>query len=330
MSATPCIVISASRRTDIPAFYMQWFMAQIKKGFFEVTNPYNRVKKIIDASCDNIHTIVFWSKNFRPFLESDAGGELKKKGYHLFFNFTVNSQSKLLEPNIPPLKERLAQLEELCFKFTPETINWRFDPVCFYRQHNNTKDNNYTDIENNLTDFARIAEKAGELGISRCITSFTDKYAKIKRRTNYLKKIGANPPELIYPDNAKKIEIISRMENLLTTKKISLFTCCEREIFSQLPESTCVSESACIPGRLLKDIFKGSPVIKRDYGQRSKKGCHCTRSIDIGSYDLHPCFHNCLFCYANPAIDTEMKLKRKSEQNAKLKLSADMIKFQQI
>ncbi len=300
MSSNPCAVISASRRTDIPAFYMKWFMEQIGKGFFETINPYNRVKRVIDASSDNIHTIVFWSKNFRPFLESGSGEKLKKMGYNLFFNFTVNSRSKRLEPNIPPLRERLAQLEELCTRFKPEAVNWRFDPICFYKKNDEK-------IENNLTDFQFIAEKAKECGISRCVTSFNDDYAKIRKRIRYLRSIGKNPPDLIYPDNKKKVEIILRMEQFLKTKGIALFTCCEKETFSQLPNDTTVMENACIPGRLLKDIYGGNPVTKRDYGQRSKKGCKCTKSIDIGSYDNHPCFHNCLFCYANTAIDVEIK-----------------------
>ncbi len=310
--SSPSIVISASRRTDIPAFYMKWFMERINRGFFETINPYNRVKKNIDASCNNIHTIVFWSKNFRPLLQSQAGEELRERGYNLFFNFTVNSQSKLLEPGIPPLEEKLAQLEDLCCKFTPEVVNWRFDPICFYKQNSDSGNENDQRIENNLADFALIAKKAEKCGISRCITSFTDDYAKIRKRINYLKGKGENPPDLIYPDLSKKLEIILRMENLLKAKKISLFICCEKEVFLHLPKTSSVSMSSCIQGKLLRRLFGGNPVIKKDYGQRTKQGCQCTSSIDIGLYNFHPCFHNCLFCYANPKIDTEIKnLKRK-------------------
>ena len=88
-------IISVSRRTDIPAFYMKWFMERIEKGFFETINPYNRVKKIIDVSRNNIHSIVFWSKNFRPFIESGAGEKLQNTGYNLFFNLFGVTLSKI-------------------------------------------------------------------------------------------------------------------------------------------------------------------------------------------------------------------------------------------
>ncbi len=104
------IVISASRRTDIPAFYMPWFMDRIDKGYFEVVNPYNRRTSIVPATPAEVHTIVFWSKNFGPFITGRYGEKLIDAGYHLFFNYTLNSESPLLEPNLPPLQTRMSQL----------------------------------------------------------------------------------------------------------------------------------------------------------------------------------------------------------------------------
>ena len=162
------IVISASRRTDIPAFYMDWFMEQIKQGKFKVKNPFNQKEYIVSALPSDVHTIVFWSKNFGPFIKKKYYNELIKIGYNLFFNFTINSFSPLLEPNIPPLKNRLEQLNFLADYFKPKSINWRFDPICFYETNNK--------IYDNLKDFETIAEKASEYGIKRCITSFMDNY----------------------------------------------------------------------------------------------------------------------------------------------------------
>ena len=189
-------IISASRRTDIPAFYMPWFMGQIGKGSFEVTNPFNQRVSCVTATPDRVHTIVFWSKNFGPFLNNCYGEQLLKLGYHLFFNFTINSECTELEPNVPPLKKRLEQLEHLSRRFGPLTINWRFDPLCFYKTGVGA-------LQDNLHDFAIIAGKAAEFGIERCITSFMDHYPKINRR------LSARPGfAFIDPAPEKKIEIL--------------------------------------------------------------------------------------------------------------------------
>jgi len=123
------IVISASRRTDIPAFYMDWFMERIDKGSFETVNPFNQKKSIVKATPDHVHTIVFWSKDFSSFIDGRHGEQLREKGFHLFFNFTVNSENAFLEPNIPPLAERIEQAASLCKKFGPKAVSWRFDPI---------------------------------------------------------------------------------------------------------------------------------------------------------------------------------------------------------
>ncbi len=169
------IIISASRRTDIPAFYMPWFMGQVRRGTFEVTNPFNQRVSFVPATPDKVDTIVFWSKNFGPFLDKSYGEQLRKQGFHLFFNFTINSDCTNLEPNVPPLKKRLEQLEHLCQRFGPKTINWRFDPLCFFKT-------GVGRLQDNLHGFPDIAEKAAEFGIVRCITSFMDHYPKIRRR----------------------------------------------------------------------------------------------------------------------------------------------------
>lgn len=293
-------IISASRRTDIPAFYLDWFMKRIRQGFFTITNPYNKVTKKIDARPDKVHTIVFWSKNYAPFLKLCIYDELKKMGYNLFFHFSINSESSMLEPLVPPLKERLRQLGKLCELNDPKNIAWRFDPVCYYKTSSGI-------VENNLSDFSEIAERASELGISRCITSFADKYRKIEKRIQFLKNKGIIVPVFVDIAQTKKIEIINRMASLLDKNGIELSLCSEKELFSDIKKKENIKENACISGKLFAKLFKGHPETKRDYGQRASLGCKCSQSVDIGSYALHPCFHNCLFCYANPAIDRQIK-----------------------
>jgi hypothetical protein len=282
------IVISASRRTDIPAFYMDWFMEQVKKGSFEVVNPYNRKVSRIQATPDRVHTIVFWSKNFGPFIDGGFGTKLSAMGYNLFFNFTINSHSALLEPHVPPLNQRLSQLRNLCREFDPKTINWRFDPICFLKLDGE-------DVKDNLKDFSRISNRAHKCGVSRCITSFMDHYPKIRKRTNAL-------PEFSFADFPlnEKVRILLEIETALSQKNIDLYTCCEKEIMEALPSESNIKKSSCIPNDLFVKIFGGNLCLNKDSGQRTKDGCECRVSVDIGSYHLHPCYHNCLFCYANP------------------------------
>ncbi len=292
MESAVKIVISASRRTDIPAFYMKWFMQQIKNGHFEVVNPYNRHVSIVPATPDKVHTILFWSKNFGPFIKSGFGEKLREMGYNVYFNFTINSREPLLEPNVPALEERIRQLKYLCRNFGAGSISWRFDPICFYK----TKDGK---IHDNLHDFNYISSKASKYGIKRCITSFMDDYHKIRKRIAKIPGFA-----FIDPPIEIKSEIVLKMKDELSDKNISLHTCCEKELLSILPENSGITKSSCIPNDLLMKLFGGSLSLNKDSGQRIKNGCGCKVSADVGSYSLHPCYHNCLFCYANPASST--------------------------
>ena len=282
------IILSASRRTDIPAFYMPWFMDRVEKGDFEVENPYNGRISRIPATTDAVHTIVFWSKDFEPFLRGGFGETLAARGYHLFFNFTINSECPDLEPQVPPLEARLNQLETLCNRFSPRSINWRFDPICFFETPEGLRDN--------LGDFGRIADKAHQLGIKRCVTSFLDLYAKIRKRTE-----NRSDFSFVSPPLEKQKETILGMQSQLKPRGIALFTCCENELSEALPPAAGILPSACIPSKLIRDLYGGEIFLRKDPGQRASAGCECGISSDIGSYKNHPCHHNCLFCYANPA-----------------------------
>ena len=288
MSPQDQIVLSASRRSDIPAFYMDWFMAGIVRGHFEVVNPYNRRVSRVSAQVEGVRAIVFWSKNFGPFLSGGYGRRLTDAGYHLFFNFTVNSPSPLLEPNLPPLHDRLGQMADLCRCFGSQSVTWRFDPICFYQVHD-------SGMVNNMTGFEDIARAAADCGVGRCITSFMDHYAKIARRTARIPGFRFVDPPL-----AEKADLLLDMSKTLAPHGIDLLTCCEKSVMGALPAQSPIEPGACIDNRLLMDLFGGRLDLRPDRGQRVARGCRCQVSRDIGSYALHPCPHNCLFCYANP------------------------------
>jgi hypothetical protein len=286
-------VISASRRTDIPAFFMPWFMAGIDAGHFDVQNPYNRRTVIVPATPDRVHSIVFWSKNFGPFIDQGYAKTLVQRGYRLFFNFTLNSTQPVLEPSLPPIDKRLGQLARLVEVFGPACVQWRFDPICFFRERSGR-------MGDNLDQFEIIARYAAQLGLKTCITSFVDLYRKVLRRVKEHHDL-----ELIDPPMAQKAATAMQLADQLTSLGMEMRLCSEKDLLAKLPPYLGVAASACIPNDRLAALYGPGISLAQDGGQRRAAGCMCGVSRDIGSYNLHPCRHNCLFCYANPACDMD-------------------------
>jgi len=291
----PTGILSASRRTDIPGWYTPWFLDRIEKGCFFVTNPFNRQSRRVNATPKDIHTIVFWSKNYGPFLDLSAHKILAQKGFHLFFNFTINTPLKELEPGLPDLSDRLDQARRIARDLSPPQVGWRFDPICFYEKDGR--------VFNNLDAFEYIAGQLSQMGIKQCVTSFYDPYKKVAARIKRM--AGPDRPMLkfIDPGMDRKAKIIRSMAQFLKPLGMDLFLCCEKELMDAAGLQAYASSNACINGHRYKSLFGGHPETRKDYGQRRKKGCQCTRSFDIGSYEDHPCFHNCLFCYARTGLD---------------------------
>ncbi|MFO8084443.1 MAG: DUF1848 family protein [Desulfobacterales bacterium] len=288
MKSNKKIIISASRRTDIPAFYMNDFMKGIRQGFFSLTNPFNQKQSVVSATPDIVDTIVFWSKDYTDFIKRRFIQILQKSGYHLFFNYTINSEDLILEPGLPPLNQRLAQLEILSKTVGPEAVFWRFDPICHYRLADGK-------IRHNCQDFLKIADAASDLGVRYCITSFLDLYNKIKKRVTSLPGFSFIDPPL-----DTKTGILCEMAKQLKKRDISLMTCCEPQVLKSVAPNSGIRASSCIPNHYLAKLYGSDISLRKDSGQRIKNGCGCRISVDVGSYRHQPCYHNCLFCYANP------------------------------
>ncbi|TYT74523.1 DUF1848 family protein [Desulfobotulus mexicanus] len=274
-------ILSASRRTDLPAFHLPWFHRGLEKGFFEVENPVSGRKFSVSARAEDVAAFVFWSKNYGPFLENKTGEKLRDMGMGACFQFTINTEMPLLEPGLPPLEERMKQMQELALRFGPHSVFWRWDPICHWRDA-------HGGIRHNLQDFSSIAKAAAKAGISSCTTSFLDLYPKVIRQGKSSGVFFFDPE----PDHKRKI--IERMAELLGQMDIRLFLCCEPELLTSCKPDN-IFQAHCIPGTELKKAF-GRLSLRKEKGQR--KNCGCTHSTDIGSYRSQPCSHNCLYCYA--------------------------------
>jgi hypothetical protein len=267
-------IISASRRTDIPACYPDRLESWIRAGYVDVTNPYSGAVTRISLDPAAVHTLVLWSKNFTPLLARDRF----LRTFRLYFLFTLNDMPGL-EPGTPLLADRFCQLNELAARYGSERIAWRFDPIVFRHDGPVT----------GLDSFARIADQVAGAGVKRLIISFLDFYGKVSRRNGSLNLGMVDPPA-----DAKR-DWAARLAELAGSLGIAVESCCED--LSGVPG---IAPGGCIDGRLLGKL-NGIPASTiKDPGQR--KNCRCTVSRDIGSYQTMPCPSGCRYCYANPLM----------------------------
>ena len=267
-------VISASRRTDIPAFFYEWLQESLAKGSVEVPNPMFPNKKYsIDLRTISVHSIVLWSKDFKNVLRNP----MNLNEYNLYFQYTINNYSKFLEPNVPGYKETLNTLEGLLEKYSPEQFNIRFDPVIISTKGeiNATPD---LPEKARLNAFEQLCIDLNVLGMENCrvTTSYLSMYGHVKN------KIGKSGLDIIHFDE---------------DKQISFFTySCASPI---LEKAKGINRGHCIDGELLEKLFGGKVKKSKDNGQR--EACGCTYSRDIGIYSRSingmTCLHGCKYCY---------------------------------
>lgn len=276
------IIVSASRRTDIPAFYMPWFMDSVIKRRFILKNPYSGKTSTLIFTPESIAAIFFWSKDYREFLNKNYAKKLMEIGFQPFFHYSLNSKNQELEYGIKrSTKQRCDDLDELCNIFGPDRIFLRFDPIVYYIDKSGK-------IKNNLSDFEYIVRRASNAGVKRIIVSFTDLYKKVKNRE---KRAGI---KFIDTDVEKKILVLKRIKSLCQSIDIEPNLCCET-----IDEANdFIINRPCITATYINKLLKTDLIHKKDTGQR--KDCLCSFTKDIGSYIDHPCYHDCLYCYARP------------------------------
>ncbi|MCD6454570.1 MAG: DUF1848 family protein [Candidatus Aminicenantes bacterium] len=277
-------IISASRRTDIPAFYLRWLVEGIKKEEVTVRGPYGRMYRV-NLSPERVHTLVLWSKNFLPLLKNAYGSiEALKKYSQIYFLFTITGLGGTKwEINVPSPEKTIRQLEPLSEIAGPERIGLRFDPVVHWKEGDKTK--------SNLQFFERLAPVLSSIGIKRVIFSFVQWYPRAVKRT---RNAGI---EFYDPPAEEKRREASYLLDIAKTYHLSLEACSQPESFL----IKGIKKGACINAELLSSLHPFGWTISpgKDAGQRAL--CGCSKSIDIGSYSL-PCGHICLYCYANPKL----------------------------
>ena len=284
------MIISASRRTDIPNYYSEWFLNRIKEGFVCVRNPMNihRVSRI-PLSPDVVDCIVFWTKN--PANMLDKLDQLK--GYQYYFQFTVTPYGKDIERNIPDKNEVVIPVfKKLSDIIGAERVIWRYDPIFF--------SNKYTH-EYHLRAFRRIAEALNGR-TKKCVISFVDIYRKNKKN---MEQSGA-----VVPADNDLIRFCKQLKEIADENHIELATCAEKIDLSSIG----IKHNSCIDKNVIETLLRCKLKTKKDPNQREE--CKCVESIDIGAYNT--CMNLCSYCYANFSIDTVLKNQLEHDVNSPL------------
>ncbi len=269
-------IISVSRRTDIPAFYGEWFYNRIQQGYAIYINPFNYSQKIkVSLKKEEVTAFVFWSKNFKPFLPI-----LKKieNDYNSIFHFTITGLPKLFEPNVIDTKLAIETFKLMSRLYGKRRMLWRFDPIII---------SSITEEKQILHNFESIASRL-EGYTERCYINFLDFYKKVYRNFDPIIKRD----KLVINDITleKKKSIANKLSLIAEKYGITIYACSNEELVTDK-----IKKGHCVDAELIKDIFNIQEELPKIVPTRPECGCYFSR--DIGTYNTCP--HNCTYCYAN-------------------------------
>jgi hypothetical protein len=262
------MILSASRRTDIPAFYAQWLINRLRAGYLLTRNPFNAAQvRRIELCPSLIDCIVFWTKDpapMLPFLD-----ELDAMGYPYLFQFTLTPYDRQIERHLRPKEEILRTFLALAQRLGPGRVFWRYDPIIL---------NHGITTQDHLRDFTSLCDRLR--GHTPGVTiSFVDLYPKLK--TPLLREITAD----------EMAEISAAFSAIAGERGLSIRACCEKTDLTPYG----IRPASCIDREAIESLCGHAISAKPDKNQRP--GCGCVASVDIGAYNT--CQNGCVYCYAS-------------------------------
>ncbi|MFT5488885.1 MAG: hypothetical protein ACI9JL_003644 [Paracoccaceae bacterium] len=272
------MIVSASYRTDVPAFHADWFRARLADGVCTVANPYGGKPSSVALRGDGVDGYVFWTRNAAPFAA--ALDDVAALDLPFVVQFTVTGYPRALDAHTPRAADAVAQITALAQKFGPRAVVWRYDPVVF---------TSITPADWHLRNFAGLAGKLSG-SVDECVLSCAQIYKKTERRLN----TAAKTHEFGWkdPNWDQKRELLSGLAELSADFGLKTTICSQPDALAG-QVSDQLTPARCIDAARLSDIA-GYDILARQKGNRD--GCLCAESRDIGSYDT--CAHGCVYCYA--------------------------------
>jgi hypothetical protein len=270
-------IISASRRTDIPAFHAEWFMKRARAGGAKVVSPFGA--RIFEVSLvpKDVIAIVFWTKNPAPLLPHLK--ELSTMGHSFTFLYTINNYPTFLEPHVPGLGHTLKVVEELATRFPPSVLRWRYDTIVLTKT---------LDMKWHARNFAELCRLLAPYA-SQCIFSFCDYYRKT------IRNMELHVPDHWNPDKDQSVLIAKELADIAAYRGISLESCAHDYLVSgHITKARCIDPDFLVR---VADSPEKKCALEALKTAPTRKECACATSRDIGAYDT--CGHGCTYCYAN-------------------------------
>ena len=280
------MIVSVSRRTDIPAFYSEWFFNRLKKGFVYVQNPMNpKQVSNITLTPETVDCFVFWTKNAKPMLKHLD----ELEGYKYYFQFTITGYKSDVEKGVSNKTEIIKTFKTLSNKIGKERVILRYDPIFLSKE--------YT-IDYHVRAFSKLCSQLDGY-TNKCVISFIDLYKKTERNTKHLNIINMTMEDINL--------IADKFSKIAKEHNIKIETCSESYDLTAYG----IGKGKCIDDNVISDVIGYEVNVKKDDTQRDV--CGCVKSIDIGQYNT--CRHHCLYCYANfnkIQVDENFKLHNKN------------------
>lgn len=283
------MIISASRRTDIPALYFDWFLNRLEAGYLKTRNPVqNNIVYNVSLNKDVIDCIVFWTKNTTTISKKDIE-RLNSYQIPYYFQYTLTGYGTSIEPNIPhKSKVMIDEVKRLSSYIGSNKVIWRYDPIFF--THLFTPDYH-------LRAFATIAKELKGF-TNKCVISLVDVYPKIK---STLQSLGT----MVLSENDLNI-FLNELVSIANKNNIELCSCATNLNHEGIKANSCIDKE------LIESIIGYKIGVTKDKSQR--KECGCISSIDIGTYNT--CTNGCLYCYANKNKELTLSNNKKYDPNS--------------
>jgi len=277
-------IISASRRTDIPAFYGDWMINRIKAGSCQTINPFNGRIRDVSLRKSDCRAIYFWTRNPSPFLSKLR--YIHDIGYRVFVHFTILDYPHVLDAHCPDLDQCFSNFRSLSTILGPGHVFWRYDPIIISR---------ITPPEYHIEKFTVIASQLQHL-TDRCYVSFVDFYGKTKNRFSRLEK--ERKIRAVQPDLKSKKSLLQNLAQIARKYDLAIHTCCEDDLIDEN-----IFKGHCIGGSL---VTEPNTISDQQLALKpTREECGCYESIDIGVYDS--CLFDCIYCYATRSHATARK-----------------------